>query len=69
MRASSMRLLGILALAVGCGLAAACLIPPASAAPPQQNPSGSSLQADALKAYRQNRFDDVVRLLEAAGAR
>ncbi|HYM38329.1 MAG TPA: HEAT repeat domain-containing protein, partial [Nitrospiraceae bacterium] len=61
-----MRLLGILALAVGCGLAVACLIPSASAAPPQQNQSGSSLQADALRAFRQNRFDDVVRLLEEA---
>ena len=44
-----------LAIAVWCGLVAAI-------------PAGASLQDDALKAFRQGRFDEVVRLLEGTSA-
>ena len=59
-----MRARGILAIAISCGLGMTWPASPISAAPAQQTPPGSSLQADALKAFKQGRFDDVVRLLE-----
>jgi HEAT repeat protein len=58
-----MRARGLLAIAVGCGLGIAWLAAPVFAVP-----SHASLQDDALKAFQQGRFDEVVRLLEETSA-
>ncbi len=58
---------GGLAIALWCGLALAWFVPPASTALAEhQTGSGSSVQAEALQAFKQGRFDEVVRLLEGA---
>lgn len=61
-----MRVLGVRIITSGAGLVLLWIVASAFAAPAQPSAAPSSVQTDALRAFRAGRYDEVVRLLEHA---